>query len=55
MKAGTRDEKGEELPSAEDKFFFVVKEDHCKGFEEDKEWTIEEWRKDQGGRRPSTR
>jgi hypothetical protein len=45
---GSRDEQGQELPSAEDKFFFIVKEDHCKGFEEDKEWTIEEWRKDQG-------
>ncbi|KAB2890124.1 MAG: YkgJ family cysteine cluster protein, partial [Desulfobulbaceae bacterium] len=45
---GTRDEKGNELPSGEEKFFFVVKEDHCKGFEEDKEWTIEEWRADQG-------
>jgi len=33
---------------AEDKFFFIVKEDHCKGFEEDKEWTVREWREDQG-------
>ena len=32
----------------EEKFFFIVKEDHCKGFEEDKEWTVAEWRKDQG-------
>ena len=32
----------------EEKFFFLVKEDHCKGFEENKEWTIGEWRKDQG-------
>ena len=32
----------------EDKFFFLVKEPHCKGFEEDKEWTIGEWRADQG-------
>ena len=32
----------------EDKFFFVVKEDHCKGFEEPKKWTIREWREDQG-------
>ncbi len=31
-----------------DEFYFMTKEDHCKGFEEDKEWTIEEWRKDQG-------
>ncbi len=32
----------------DEKFFFIVKEDHCKGFEEDKEWTVAEWRKDQG-------
>ncbi len=29
-------------------FYFFVHEPHCKGFEEDKEWTIREWRKDQG-------
>ncbi len=32
----------------EEKFFFIVKEKHCKGFEEDKEWTVAEWRADQG-------
>lgn len=32
----------------EEKFFFIVKEPHCKGFEEDKEWTVREWREDQG-------
>jgi hypothetical protein len=31
-----------------DEFYFMTKEDHCKGFEEEKQWTIEEWRKDQG-------
>jgi len=31
-----------------DEFYFMTKEEHCKGFEEDKEWTINEWRKDQG-------
>lgn len=45
---GTRDADGVEQTSEEEKFFFIVKEDHCKGFEEDKEWTIEEWRADQG-------
>jgi hypothetical protein len=30
-----------------DEFYFMVKEDHCKGFEENKDWTIDEWRKDQ--------
>lgn len=34
--------------AAEEKFFFLVKEEHCKGFKEDKEWTIREWRADQG-------
>lgn len=28
-------------------FYFFVKEDHCNGFEEDKEWTVREWRDDQ--------
>jgi Fe-S-cluster containining protein len=29
-------------------FYFFVNEPHCLGFEEDKEWTIREWRMDQG-------
>ncbi len=33
--------------SGKDEFYFMVKEDHCKGFDEDKEWTVAEWRKDQ--------
>ncbi|MDH3349335.1 MAG: YkgJ family cysteine cluster protein [Desulfobulbaceae bacterium] len=40
-------EGGSDEPE-EEKFFFLVKEPHCKGFEEDKEWTIGEWRADQG-------
>ena len=36
-------EKGEK-----DEFFFTVKEAHCFGFEEKKEWTVAEWREDQG-------
>ncbi|ACN17299.1 conserved hypothetical protein [Desulforapulum autotrophicum HRM2] len=35
-------------PDNPDEFFFTVKEDHCLGFEEDKEWTVAEWREDQG-------
>ncbi len=31
-----------------DEFFFTVKESHCLGFEENKEWTVGEWREDQG-------
>lgn len=40
-------EGGEEGVESE-QFFFVVKEDHCKGHEEDTDWTIREWRADQG-------
>ncbi|WP_320171996.1 YkgJ family cysteine cluster protein [Maridesulfovibrio sp.] len=28
--------------------FFIVQEPHCRGFEEKKEWTSDEWLKDQG-------
>ncbi len=40
-------EGAQEEQSAEE-FYFVVKEPHCKGFEENKTWTIREWRRDQG-------
>ena len=30
-----------------DEWYVMVKEDHCLGFEEDKVWTIGEWREDQ--------
>ncbi|MFC1515840.1 YkgJ family cysteine cluster protein [Thermodesulfobacteriota bacterium] len=33
---------------AGDEFYFFVHEPHCLGFEEDKEWTVREWRKNQG-------
>jgi len=29
-------------------FYFLVREDHCRGFEEEKVWAIDEWTKDQG-------
>ncbi|MFH1102481.1 MAG: YkgJ family cysteine cluster protein [Pseudomonadota bacterium] len=32
----------------EEGFFFFVNEDHCRGFEEKKEYTVSEWRRDQG-------
>lgn len=32
----------------DEEFFFFVKEEHCKGFEEPDEWTIARWREDQG-------
>lgn len=28
--------------------FFIVQEKHCLGFQEDKEWTIDEWMKNEG-------
>ncbi len=31
----------------EEEFFFLVKEPHCKGFEEPTEWTVDSWRADQ--------
>ena len=34
--------------AAEEKFFFLVKEPHCKGHEEPKRWAIRDWRADQG-------
>jgi hypothetical protein len=31
-----------------EEFFFMVREAHCLGFDEDKSWTVLEWRQDQG-------
>ncbi len=45
---GSRDGEGREQGSREENFFFIVREEHCKGFEEEKNWTIGEWRADQG-------
>ncbi|MBW1743918.1 MAG: YkgJ family cysteine cluster protein [Deltaproteobacteria bacterium] len=38
----------QEIEPAGEDFYFMVKESHCLGFEADKEWTVSEWRKDQG-------
>ncbi len=40
------DEKMNEAVAEE--FYFFVKEDHCLGFKENDEWTIRQWRDDQG-------
>lgn len=40
------DEKSN-LPLTEE-FYFLVKEEHCLGFNEDAEWTVGNWRDDQG-------
>jgi Fe-S-cluster containining protein len=29
-------------------FFFFVHEEHCRGFDEERTWTVREWREDQG-------
>ena len=34
--------------SGDDEFYFFVHEPHCLGFEEQKEWTVSQWRRDQG-------
>lgn len=31
-----------------EQFYFLVKESHCRGFEEDKSWTVKEFLRDQG-------
>ncbi len=31
----------------DDEFFFFVKEAHCRGYEEEREWSVQEWRDDQ--------
>ena len=42
-RASRMDENGKTVEQ-----FFIVQEPHCRGFEEDKEWTSDEWLKDQG-------
>jgi len=39
--------RNKDSEGGKDEFYFMTKEDHCKGFEEDKDWTIAEWRRDQ--------
>lgn len=43
---GTLRKEGEKGPVNEE-FYFLIREPHCLGYEEDKEWTIESWRIDQ--------
>ena len=39
--------KIEQQPDAKEKFF-MVKEDHCLGFQENREWTVDEWMSSEG-------
>ncbi len=32
----------------DEEYYYVIREEFCKGFEEEKEWTVEEWVRDQG-------
>ncbi len=34
--------------SGVDEFYFYVREEHCRGYEEQAEWTVASWREDQG-------
>ncbi|WP_462270653.1 YkgJ family cysteine cluster protein [Desulfobacter sp.] len=45
---GSLSYSGEQADGDKDEFFFMIKEPHCKGFDEPDEWTVEEWRQDQG-------
>ena len=40
--------EGADEGATAEEFYFLVKEDHCKGHDEDQVMTIREWRKDQG-------
>lgn len=33
---------------SEQEFYFLVKEDHCKGFEQARQWSLKDWLEDQG-------
>jgi len=43
---GTLRKEGKNGPFGEE-FYFIVREDHCLGFNEKKEWSIKAWREDQ--------
>ncbi|WP_320044449.1 YkgJ family cysteine cluster protein [uncultured Desulfobacter sp.] len=45
---GSLSYSGEQADEDKDEFFFMIKEPHCKGFDEDAEWSVREWREDQG-------
>jgi len=40
--------KGTEQGPVNEEFYFFIREPHCLGYQEDKEWTIASWREDQG-------
>lgn len=40
--------KREESGDVHEEFYFFIREEHCLGYREDTEWTIDSWRDDQG-------
>jgi len=46
--ATLRSQPDPEKEAGEERFFFQIKEEHCLGHNEEREWTIDEWRRDQG-------
>ncbi len=45
---GTLNREDEEGRKYGEEFYFFVKEPHCLGYNEKKEWTVRSWREDQG-------
>lgn len=45
MKKASEEEGGEPI---HEEFYFFVKEEHCQGFKEQDQWTVQSWRDDQG-------
>jgi len=40
--------KGTEQGPVNEEFYFFIREPYCLGYQEDKQWTVESWRADQG-------
>lgn len=40
--------KREKEGEVHEEFYFFIKEEHCLGYQEETEWTVESWRQDQG-------
>ena len=45
---GTAAFREQEIKPAGEDFYFMVRESHCLGHQADKQWTVRDWRKDQG-------
>ncbi len=38
---------GKNIEPVDEEFYFFIREPHCLGYQEDKEWTVESWKADQ--------